>query len=101
MRRRAGRWEGQWEIDPSGMFGGAYMPKRFQCVTTLGVALGRKRQRAFDAAHPYPEGVQRWKRQRRALQAEGSLPPEAAQSEPTYAQVYLDDGAGAALNAAC
>ena len=63
-------------IDPSGMFGGAYMPQRFQGITTLGIALGRKRQREFDAEHPYPEGVRRWQAQRAELQQAGELPSE-------------------------
>ena len=89
---------GEWRVDPSGAFGGAYMPRRFQGVTTMGMALGRKRVREFDAQHPYPEGVQRWQRKRRRLQQAGELPPGEDQTSPTYGQVYLDDGSGAALN---
>ena len=89
---------GEWRVDPSGAFGGAYMPKRFQGVTSLGMALGRKRQREFDDEHPYPAGVQRWKRRRVREQQEGRLPAGEEQVSPTFSMVYLDDGSGWGLN---
>ena len=89
---------GEWRVDPSGAFGGAYMPQRFQGVTSLGMALGRKRVREFDARHPYTAGVQRWQAGRRRLQQAGELPLGEEQASPTYGQIYLDDGSGAALN---
>ena len=87
-----------WLIDASGAFGGAYMPRRFEGVTNLGVAAARAAQDAFDAEHPYPAGVRAWQRERAALQRAGALPDGAEQLRPAYLQVYLDDGAGAALN---
>ena len=87
-----------WLVDASGAFGGAYMPRRFEGVTNLGVAAARAAQDAFDAEHPYPPGVRAWQRERAALQRTGALPGGAEQLRPAYLQVYLDDGAGAALN---
>ena len=85
-------------IDIAGAFGGAYMPARFEGLTLLGMALARRRQDQFDAAHPYPPGVRAWVAERRRLQAAGALPAGEEQLRPAHGQVYLDDGAGAALN---
>ena len=87
-----------WLVDASGAFGGAYMPRRFEGVTNLGVAAARAAQDTFDAEHPYPPGVRAWQQERAALQRAGALPDGAEQLRPAYLQVYLDDGAGAALN---
>ena len=92
------RGVGGWYIDISGAFGGAYMPERFEGLTDMAMELSRRRQDAFDAEHPYPPGVQEWQRERRALQRRGMLPEGAAQIRPAYAQVYLDDGSGVALD---
>ena len=90
--------EAVWVVDAHGAFGGAYMPQRFEGITNLGIACARAAQDAFDAAHPYPRGVQAWQRERAALQRAGGLPAGSEQLRPAYLQVYLDDGAGAALN---
>ena len=87
-----------WLVDASGAFGGAYMPRRFEGVTNLGVSATRAAQDAFDAEHPYPPGVRAWQQERAALQRAGALPAGAEQLRPAYLQVYLDDGAGASLN---
>ena len=87
-----------WLVDASGAFGGAYMPRRFEGVTNLGVSATRAAQDAFDAEHPYPPGVRAWQQERAALQRAGALPDGAEQLRPAYLQVYLDDGAGASLN---
>ena len=87
-----------WMIDAHGAFGGAYMPQRFERLTTLGMALAREAQDAFDAAHPYPPGVRAWQQARAQLQRDGALPPGPEQLRPAYSHIYLDDGAGAALN---
>ena len=92
-RRRA-----VWIIDAHGAFGGAYMPQRFEGITNLGIAAARDEQDAFDAANPYPPEVRAWQAERLALQRDGALPPGPEQTRPAYLQVYLDDGAGAALN---
>ena len=52
----------------------------------------------FDEAHPYPLGVQRWQGERLARQAAGELPEGPEQVRPAFAQIFIDDGAGAALN---
>ena len=88
----------EWMIDPSGAFGGAYMPQRFERLTNLGVALARADQDAFDAAHPYPPGVRAWVRERTAMQEAGNLPAGPEQLRPAHIHVYLDDSAGSALN---
>ena len=87
-----------WLVDAHGAFGGAYMPQRFEGITSLGIAVARADQDAFDAAHPYPPGVRAWQRRRTELQRAGALPQGGEQLRPAYLQVYLDDGAGAALN---
>jgi len=81
-----------------GAFGGAYMPARFEGVTDMGMALVRKRQDEFDIVHPYPTGVQAWRKERAERQSAGGLPPGEEQLRPAYCHVYLDDGAGAALD---
>ena len=87
-----------WVIDAHGAFGGAYMPQRFEGITNLGIAAARAAQDSFDASHPYPAGVRAWQAERVELQRAGALPPGPEQTRPAYLQVYLDDGAGAALN---
>jgi len=84
--------------DPSGAFGGAYMPQRFERLTMLGAALARRRQDEFDAAHPYPAGVGRWVAERAGRRAGGGLPGGDEQLRPGYLHIYIDDGGGAALN---
>jgi hypothetical protein len=79
-------------------FGGAFAPNRFERVSTLVAAHVQARQAAFDAANPLPPAARRWAAFRRSLQAEGNLPPCAAQSHPRYIQVYIDDFSGAALD---
>ena len=88
----------EWLVDAHGAFGGAYMPQRFERITNFGVACARAAQDAFDEAHPYPPGVRAWRRERAELQRRGLLPPGREQLRPAYAHVYIDDGAGAALN---
>ena len=87
-----------WMVDAHGAFGGAYMPQRFERLTSFAMALARARQDEFDAAHPYPPGTLAWQRERAQLQRDGLLPLGPEQLRPAYSHVYLDDGAGAALN---
>lgn len=47
--------------------------------------------------HPYPEAVQSWCRQRRALQLEGALPPGRVQYTPSGVEPYIDDLNGRTL----
>ena len=79
-------------------FGGAYAPNRFERVSTLCAAYAQQLQAGFDAAQPPPPSARRWSAARRARQERGELPPAAAQREPRYLQVFIDDFTGAALN---
>jgi hypothetical protein len=57
-----------WLVDAHGAFGGAYMPQRFEGITSLGIAVARADQAAFDAAHRSPPGVRAGQRRRAELQ---------------------------------
>ena len=72
-------------------FGGSTGPNRFQRVMLLVRAFIAYKLRQFDISHPLPPLAREWQADRRALQSAGLLPPAAAQSDPTYVQVYLDD----------
>lgn len=79
-------------------FGGAVGPNRYQRVSNLVSAYAQSLQAQFDAAHPYPEGVERWRQKRRHLQSAGALPEGPHQCEPRYIQAYIDDITGTAIN---
>ena len=77
-------------------FGGAFAVNRFERVSTLIAAYAQHLHAEFDAAQPPPAEVQQWTSDRRALQAQGKLPPGEAQLHPRYIQVFIDDLTGAA-----
>lgn len=77
-------------------FGGAFAVNRFERVSTLIAAYAQHLHAEFDEAQPPPASVRRWTSDRRALQAQGRLPPGEAQLHPRYVQVYIDDLTGAA-----
>ena len=85
-------------VDPSGAFGGSYMPQRFERITMLAAAGARTRQDEFDAAHPYPPGTRAWQAERAERQARGELPAGPEQLRPAHVHMYIDDAGGSALN---
>jgi hypothetical protein len=72
-------------------FGGAFGPNRFQRVTLLLRAFITLRLTQFDLANPLPPSALAWCNMRQQEQAAGRLVQGAAQREPRYIQVFLDD----------
>lgn len=93
------RADGSWgvAIDTRLAFGGSYSPQRFERVATFAISLADERVAAFDAAHPYPPGVQAWAARRGMEQEAGLLPLGARQSSPRHIHAYIDDAGGTAL----
>ena len=85
-------------IDMRMGFGGKFSPNRFERISRLIGALVQRRQANFDETHPHPEHVERWIVHRNELQKHGLLPKGSQQCNPRYAQVFIDDFAGVALN---
>ena len=79
-------------------FGGAFAPQRFERFSTFVAAFVQHLQAAFDARHPYPEGVGSWSELRRRLQEDGTLSGSPDQAVPRYLQVFIDDFLGATLD---
>ena len=71
-------------------FGGAHMPQRFGRVSTWRRVVTRKRQREFDARHPWPECAQQNIKRRRILQNAGLLPAGEEQREPADVQSFIE-----------
>ena len=79
-------------------FGGASSPNRFQAISSLVSAFARKMQREFDEQHPLPWPARVWREERAEAQRRGALRQGPDQLEPAYAQVYIDDAGGVALD---
>ena len=93
----AGRKVG-WFIDTRTHFGGTHAPNRYGRFARSKRAACVKDIRAFEAAHPYPAGVQAAVEARQAAQARGALPLGREQCEPHDLQSFIDDDGGSALN---
>ena len=79
-------------------FGGASSPRSFQKIATVATGYARSLQYDFDRRHPYPPPVLEWRRERESAQMRDELACDPEELDPAYAQVYIDDAAGVALN---
>ena len=78
------------------LFGGTWGPNRFNRVRRIKTAWTRKRQTAFDRAHPPPQGVLDAIRERSLLQRSGRLPGGVEQLVAASLQGFIDDESGSA-----
>ena len=86
--------KGAFYFQPRTIFGGCWGPNRFMRVQRAKRSRVRRRQAAFDASQPYPEGVQQALHERRELQRRGLLPVGADQLIPSSLQEFIDDESG-------
>ena len=83
-------------LQPRTLFGGTWGPNRFMRVQRAKRCRVRRRQRAFDAAHPYPPEVLRVVEERTELQTAGGLAEGADQLFIASLQEFIDDESGSA-----
>eukprot|EP00965_Chrysotila_dentata_P231135 6198173-Pleurochrysis_carterae.AAC.1 len=69
-------------------FGGAYVPNRFERVSTLVAAHVQAAQAWFDAARPLPKAPRAWADRRREVARQEKWRGGEGQAEPRYLPVY-------------